>query len=322
MMAWTDRHERFFLRLISRHALLYTEMVTTGAIIYGDRERLLGHDQAEHPLALQLGGAEPAELAECARIATDYGFDEVNLNVGCPSDRVRSGRFGACLMLDPTHVATCVEAMFAATELPVTVKSRIGVDDRDSYDDLRAFVAAVANTGCRTLIVHARKALLSGLSPKENREIPPLRYDFVHRLKQDFPALEIIINGGICSLDQAAEQMNHVDGVMLGREAYQNPYMLADVDRWFFASQTPKLTRAEIIEQLLPYVGSQVAGGVPLGHITRHVLGLFNGQPGARAWRRCLSEDAREPGAGVRVVEQALARVVERTETTALAMVG
>ena len=322
MMAWTDQHERFFLRLISRHVLLYAEMITTGAVIHGDRKRLLAYDPAEHPLALQLGGADPTELAECARIAADYGFDEVNLNVGCPSDRVRSGRFGACLMLDPAHVARCVEAMMAATDLPVTVKSRIGVDDRDSYDDLHAFAATVAKTGCRTLIVHARKALLSGLSPKENREIPPLRYEFVHQIKQDFPSLEIVINGGIRSLDQSAEQLNHVDGVMFGREAYQNPYILADVDNRFFGSEAAKHTRMDIVERLLPYVDSQTANGVPLAHITRHILGLFNGQPGARAWRRCLSEDARNSAAGALVVEQALAHVSDRVETPAVAMAG
>ena len=321
-MVWTDQHERFFLRLISQHVLLYTEMVTTGAVIHGDRKRLLAYHPAEHPLALQLGGADPTELAECARIATDDGFDEVNLNVGCPSDRVRSGRFGACLMLDPAHVARCIEAMMAATDLPVTVKSRIGVDDRDSYDDLHAFVATVARTGCRTLIVHARKALLSGLSPKENREIPPLRYEFVHQLKQDFPSLEIIINGGIRSLDLAAEQLNHVDGVMFGREAYQNPYLLADVDSRFFGSEAAKLTRMDIVERLLPYVDSQTADGVPLARITRHILGLFNGQPGARAWRRCLSEDARIPGSGALVVEQALAHVSNRVEMPAVAIAG
>ena len=322
MMAWTDRHERFFLRLISRHVLLYTEMVTTGAIIHGNRKRLLAYDPAERPLALQLGGSEPTEIAECARIAADCGFDEVNLNVGCPSDRVSSGRFGACLMLDPDHVGRCVEAMMAATDLPVTVKSRIGVDDRDSYDDLRTFVTAVARTGCRTLVVHARKALLSGLSPKENREIPPLRYEFVHQLKQDFPSLEIIINGGIRSLDQVAEQLNHVDGVMLGREAYKNPYILADVDRRFFGIWGAKQTRTEIVQRLLPYVDSQTTDGVPLAHITCHILSLFNGQPGARAWRRCLSEDARRPEAGALVVEQALTYVSDSVEIPAVAMAG
>jgi tRNA-dihydrouridine synthase A len=307
MMAWTDRHERVFLRLISRRVRLYTEMVATGAIIHGDRERHLGHDPSEHPLALQLGGADPMELAECVRIAADYGFDEINLNVGCPSDRVRSGRFGACLMLDPPHVARCVGAMSAASQLPVTVKSRIGVDDHDSYAELQNFVAMIADTGCQTLIVHARKAFLSGLSPKENREIPPLKYEYVHRLKQDFPFLEIIINGGIRSLDQAAEQLAHVDGVMFGREAYQNPYMLADVDRRFFGDQLAKPTRQEIIDRFLPYVRSQLTNGVPLAHITRHILGLFNGCPGARAWRRFLSNYARKPGAGTRVIEQAVA---------------
>ncbi len=322
MMAWTDRHERVFLRLISRHVMLYTEMVATGAIIHGDRERHLGHDPVEHPLALQLGGANPVELAECTRIATDYGFDEVNLNVGCPSDRVQSGRFGACLMLDPPQVARCVSAMMAASQLPITVKSRIGVDDRGSYADLRSFVATIADTGCQTLIVHARKALLSGLSPKENREIPPLKYEFVHRLKQEFPTLEIIINGGICSLEQAAEHLNHVDGVMFGREAYQNPYMLADVDRRFFGDHKSTPTREEIIDGFMPYVRSELASGVPLVHITRHILGLFNGRPGARAWRRFLSNYARKPGAGARVIEQAVACILDPTNVPVAKLVG
>ncbi len=322
MMAWTDRHERAFLRHISRHVMLYTEMITTGAVIHGDRLRHLGHDPLEHPLALQLGGADPAELAECVRIATDYGYDEVNFNVGCPSDRVRSGRFGACLMLDPPHVARCVKAMSAASQLPVTVKSRIGVDNCDSYAEMLTFVTAVADAGCQTLIVHARKALLSGLSPKENREIPPLRYEFVHRLKEDFPFLEIIINGGMRSLDQAAEQLQHVDGVMFGREAYQNPYMLAEIDRRFFGEQERTPTREEIIERFLPYVSSQLELGVPLAHITRHILGLFNGRPGARAWRRFLSNYARKPGAGVRVIEEAVAGTGDRTFVPAATAVG
>lgn len=311
MMAWTDRHERFFLRLISQHVMLYTEMVPTGAIIHGDRERYLGHDPVEHPLALQLGGADPIELAECARIATDYGFDEINLNVGCPSGRVRAGRFGVSLMLDPSHVARCVGAMNAVTNIPITVKSRIGVDDHDSYSDLCNFVRAIADVGCNTLIVHARKAWLNGLSPKENREIPPLRHDVVYRLKRNFPSLEIIVNGGVNSLDQVAHHLNHVDGVMLGRVAYQNPYILAEIDHRFFSPQASVPMREEIIANLLPYIHSKVAEGVPLARITRHIFGLFYGQPRARAWRRFLSNNAKDPNVSVDMIEQAASCIFE-----------
>lgn len=315
MMAWTDSHERFFLRLISRKVLLFTEMITTGAIIHGDRERLLWFNPIELPLVLQLGGSEPHDMAECARMAADRGFSEVNINVGCPSDKVRSGRFGACLMLEPNRVRKCVEKMMAVADLPISIKSRIGVDDRDSYDDLFSFVKEVAKSGCGKFIVHARKALLSGLSPKENREIPPLRYEFVHRLKDDFPDLEIIINGGIRDLNEVVAQLALVDGVMLGREAYQNPYLLADIDSQFYGIKTPKKTREEIIYQFLPYVRSQVATGVPLPRIVRHVLGLYKNQPGARGWRKCLSEDVRLPGASVTVVEQAIASIVGSADT-------
>ena len=313
MMAWTDRHERFFLRLISQHVMLYTEMMTTGAIIHGDRNRHLGHDIAESPLALQLGGANPVELAECTLIAADYGFDEVNLNAGCPSNRVKSGQFGASLMLDPALIGRCVRAMVKATTIPVTVKSRIGVDDQDSYDDLYSFTKAIEDAGCGTLIVHARKALLNGLTPKENREIPPLRYPMVYRLKQDFPSLEIIINGGVNSLEQASGHLDYVDGVMLGRAAYRNPYMLAEIDQRFFCSYAQIPTREEIIADLLPYVRSQVAEGVPLTNITRHILGLFKGQPCARTWRRLLSTSARNSDIGVDVIEQALSRMFEQS---------
>jgi tRNA-dihydrouridine synthase A len=311
MMDWTDRYCRFFLRLLTRRTLLYTEMVTTGAVLRGDRERLLAYDPAEHPIALQLGGSDPAELARSARIAAEFGYDEVNLNVGCPSDRVQSGRFGACLMAEPALVAACVTAMRAAVDLPVTVKTRIGIDDRDSYPELVEFVGRVAEGGCQTFIVHARKAWLTGLSPRENREIPPLRYEVVYRLKQDFPGLLIVLNGGLTCLDQVAEQLRHVDGAMIGRAAYENPYLLAEVDRRFWGCGWPAASRQDIVRDLLPYVERQLRLGTPLRCITRHLLGLFQGVPGARAWRRYLSENAHRPGAGAAVLEAALQQVPE-----------
>lgn len=311
MMGWTDRHCRFFLRLLTRRTLLYTEMVTTGAALRGDRERLLAHDPAERPLALQLGGSDPGEMAQSARVAAEFGYDEVNLNVGCPSDRVQSGRFGACLMAEPALVADCVAAMRAAVALPVTVKTRIGIDDRDSYEELVEFVGRVAEGGCQIFIVHARKAWLSGLSPKENREIPPLRYDIVHRLKRDFPHLVIVLNGGLTRLEQVAEQLAHVDGAMIGRAAYENPYLLAEVDRRLSGSARLTPTRHDIIRDLLPYVECQLRRGTPLHCMTRHLLGLFQGVPGARAWRRYLSEHAHRPGAGTAVLEAALRQVPE-----------
>jgi tRNA-dihydrouridine synthase A len=311
MMDWTDRHCRFFLRLLTRRTLLYTEMVTTGAVLRGDQERLLAHDPAEHPLALQLGGSDSAELARSARIAAEFGYDEVNLNVGCPSDRVQSGRFGACLMAEPALVADCVAAMRAAVALPITVKTRIGIDDRDSYAELVEFVGRVAEGGCQIFIVHARKAWLTGLSPRENREIPPLRYDIVHRLKRDFPDLIIVLNGGLTRLDQIAEQLRHVDGVMIGRAAYENPYLLAEVDQRFWGSTRRAPSRHEIIRDLLPYVELQLWRGTPLHCMTRHLYGLFQGVPGARAWRRYLSENAHGPGAGAAVLEAALRLVPE-----------
>ena len=311
MMDWTDRHDRYFLRLISRRALLYTEMITTGAVLHGDRDRLLAFDPAEWPLALQLGGAVPAELAACARLAAARGYDEVNLNVGCPSDRVQNARFGACLMAEPALVADCVGAMRAAVSVPVTVKTRIGIDERDSYDELRAFVETVAAAGCETFIIHARKAWLQGLSPKQNREIPPLHYERVYRLKRDVPALQVIVNGGVLTLDEAEAHLRQVDGVMVGRAAYQTPYMLAGADRRVFGDDAPPPSREEVVRRLLPYAERQVARGVPVKSITRHILGLFNGLPGARLWRRHLSQAAHRPGAGPEVIEQALARVLE-----------
>jgi tRNA-dihydrouridine synthase A len=309
MMDWTDRHCRFFLRLLAPRALLYTEMVPAGAILRGDRERFLRFDPAEHPVALQLGGADPDGLTRCAELGAARGYDEINLNVGCPSDRVQNARFGACLMAEPDLVASCVRAMRAAAPVPVTVKTRIGIDDQDSFDFLRRFVAAVAGAGCRTVILHARKAWLSGLSPKENREVPPLRYETVHRVKADFPELEIVANGGIRTIEQARAQLAKVDGVMIGREAYHNPYALVAWERALLGTAEPAPSRFEIVERLLPYLEAELAEGTPLRAITRHILGLFNGVPGARAWRRRLSEAAHLPRAGAGVVVEALAAV-------------
>tara|TARA_R110002110_G_scaffold284986_1_gene499087 strand:+ start:68396 stop:69424 length:1029 start_codon:yes stop_codon:yes gene_type:complete len=292
MMDWTDRHERFFLRLISRHVRLYTEMVTTGAILYGPRERLLAFDPAEHPVALQLGGSDPAALAECARIGADLGYDEINLNVGCPSDRVQSGRFGACLMAEPDLVAESVSAMREAVDVPVTVKHRIAIDDQPEWETLIDFVDRVAAAGCEHFIVHARKAWLDGLSPRENREVPPLHYDLVYRLKAERPNLHITINGGIEDLDAAADHLGHVDGVMLGRAAYQNPYVLAAADQRFFGDRSEVQSRHDVIEAYCDYIEREIAAGRHLVGITRHILGLFNGLRGARAWRRYLSENA------------------------------
>ena len=305
MMDWTDCHDRYFLRLITRRALLYTEMIPAGAILHGDRARFLAHDAAEHPLALQVGGSDPADLAECARIAAEHGFDEINLNVGCPSDRVQSGRFGAALMAAPGDVAAIIAAMRQATDIPVTVKCRIGIDDQP-VDRLWDFVGRVRDAGCGTFIIHARKAWLKGLSPKENREIPPLDYAVVHRVKQDFPDLEIILNGGLTSLDQVAAERAHVDGAMIGREAYHNPYFLAPADRRLFGVEAPVPSRAAVIEAFIPYVERQLAAGVRLHHMTRHILGLAHGLGGARAWRRHLSDHAGRPGAGVDVIRQAM----------------
>ena len=309
MLDWTDRHCRYFLRLISRHTLLYTEMVTTGAIIHDDKPRHLDFDAAEHPVALQLGGSDPADLATCARIGEQWGYDEINLNVGCPSDRVQSGRFGACLMAEPTVVADCIKAMADAVSIPVTTKHRIGIDDKDSYQELCDFVGTVADAGCSTFIVHARKAWLQGLSPKENREIPPLQYDTVYQLKQDFPNLEIIINGGILTLDQTEKHLQHVDGVMIGREAYHNPWILAEADQRIFGDDHPIPSRHDIIEQLIPYAERMQKNGTPLSRITRHTLGLFNQQPGARAWRRHLSENVHRKGATVALIAEAASQV-------------
>jgi tRNA-dihydrouridine synthase A len=306
MLDWTDLHCRYFYRLMSQHAVLFTEMVTTGAILHGNQQRHLQFNQQEHPLVLQLGGSNPQDLALCAKIAEDYGYDEVNLNVGCPSDRVQNGRFGACLMADPQLVVDCVAAMRQVVSIPVTVKSRIGIDDRDSYPELVDFISTVAAGGCETFIVHARKAWLSGLSPKQNRDVPPLRYDVVFQLKQDFPQLEIIINGGITTLDVCQDLLSQVDGVMLGREVYNNPYLLTEVDQRLFGQQRPSQTRQDVVLAMLPYVQEQLAQGVRLNSITRHMLGLFHGVDGARSWRRHLSENANKAGAGQQVLLDAL----------------
>jgi tRNA-dihydrouridine synthase A len=309
MLDWTDRYCRYFLRLISRHTLLYTEMVTSGAVLHGDRARFLDFDPQEHPLALQLGGSEPADLARCARLGAQWGYDEINLNVGCPSDKVQSGSFGACLMATPQVVADCIRAMRDAVTIDVTVKHRIGVDDRDSYGELCDFVGSVSAAGCNSFIVHARKAWMQGLSPKENREIPPLSYETVHRLKRDFPALEIVINGGITCLSQVEAQLAQVDGVMIGREAYHNPWVLADADRRIFGDAHPPPDRHQVLARFIPFVDRQLSQGVPLNRITRHILGLFHGCPGARKFRRVLSENAHLPEADSRLILQAAEQV-------------
>jgi tRNA-dihydrouridine synthase A len=305
MMDWTDRHCRYFLRLLTPSARLYTEMVTAAAIVHGDRERLLRYDPAEHPVALQLGGSNPDWMATAAGIAADYSYDEININVGCPSDRVQSGQFGACLMAVPETVADCYKAMRTSIDVPITVKTRIGIDDQDSYDFLRRFVDALVTAGCTTFIVHARIAILEGLSPKENRSIPPLNYERVYRLKQDYPDLFISLNGGIDSLQQVDEVLRQVDGVMIGRAAYHNPYLLAELEEHFQAGRH-KPSRHDVVQQMLPYIESELASGERLHRITRHMTGLFLGQPGARAWRRYLSENAYKDDAGVDVLIEAL----------------
>lgn len=319
MMDWTDRRCRFFHRQLTRRALLYTEMVTADAVIHGDRERLIGFDAAEQPVALQLGGSDPAKLVEAAAIGEQFGYGEINLNVGCPSDRVQEGRFGACLMAEPRLVADCVAAMLQRVRIPVTVKCRIGIDEQDSEADLARFIAAVADTGCRTFVVHARKAWLSGLSPKENREIPPLDYGRVYRLKSANPHLTIVINGGVQTIAEAQEHLRHVDGVMMGRAAYQTPYVLADVDREIFGETAPSLSRAAAIEALLPYVEAHVARGGKLSNVTRHILGLYHGEPRGRLFRRHLSERAVVAGADAQVLRDALAVVTRSASSAAFA---
>jgi tRNA-dihydrouridine synthase A len=315
MLDRTDRHERYQLRLLSRRALLYSEMVTTGALLRGDPDRALAHDAFEQPVALQLGGSEPAALAACARLGERSGYAEINLNVGCPSERVRSGAFGACLMAEPETVASCVAAMRAAVDVPVTVKTRIGIDDRDSYGALVDFVGTVAAAGCGTFIVHARKAWLKGLSPAQNRTVPPLRYDVVYRLKHDFPALEVVLNGGVTTLEAACGHLERVDGVMIGRAAYDTPYLLSDADRLVFGDPRVPSSRREVLAAYSAYAAAQVARGVPLSALARHVLGLFHGLPGARAWRRAVSEEISRPGASADTLLQA-ARTVRDLSAT------
>ncbi|QOZ25178.1 tRNA dihydrouridine(20/20a) synthase DusA [Bradyrhizobium sp. CCBAU 51753] len=315
MMDWTDRHCRFFHRLMSRRARLYTEMLTTGAVIHGDRARLLAFDASEHPLALQLGGSDPSDLATAARIGEDFGYDEINLNVGCPSDRVKDGRFGACLMAQPALVAEGVAAMKRAVKIPVTVKCRIGIDDQDPEAALDVLARGVIAAGADALVVHARKAWLNGLSPKENRDIPPLDYDRVYRLKAALPDVPIIINGGILSLAEAKRHLAHVDGVMLGRAAYQEPWRLLTVDSELFGEAAPHATMKDVFTAMLPYIERQLAQGTRLHAITRHFVGAFHGVPGARAFRRHLAENGVRPGAGAEVLRDAIALVDDRALT-------
>lgn len=311
MMEWTDRHCRSFHRLLTRRARLYTEMVTTGALIHGPRARLLAFDPAEHPVALQLGGSEPEDLATCARMGEDAGYDEINLNIGCPSTRVQKGAFGACLMREPELVGDCVAAMRAAVRIPVTVKCRIGVDDQDPEQSLNGFVETVARAGCDTFVVHARKAWLKGLSPKDNREVPPLDYGLVYRLKRERPQLTVVINGGVADLEQAKAHLAHIDGVMMGRAAYQSPWLLATADAELFGDAGRAWTRHDVVRAYFPYISRELTNGAPLNAMTKHLLGLFNGLPGARAFRRHLSENATKPGAGIEVLRAALALVPE-----------
>jgi tRNA-dihydrouridine synthase A len=309
MMDRTDRHYRYFMRQITRHTLLYTEMVTSQAIKHGDLERLIGFSELEKPIVLQVGGDEPKDLAHCAKLAEDFGYDEINLNVGCPSSRVQSGNFGACLMFDPDRVADCVSEMKAATKIPVSVKHRIGVDDRDSYEEMVAFVKTVASAGCDRFSVHARKAWLQGLSPKENRDIPPLRYEDVHRLKRDFPDLFIEINGGFVTLEQSLAQLQYVDAVMIGRAAYDAPYMFAEADRLFYGDDSPVRSRHEVVEAMFEYVDRHVAEGKKLHSITRHMLQLFRDKPNNRSWKQILTMKGSIPGMGVEVLKEAMSGI-------------
>ena len=312
MMDWTDRHCRVFHRQMTRHALLYTEMVTALAIRHGDRQRLLGFDSMEQPVALQIGGSDPKLLAEAAKWGEDYGYCEINLNVGCPSDRVQTGRFGACLMAEPALVRDCLGEMRHAVKVPVTIKCRIGIDDQDEEDDFTNFVETVMQSGITTFVVHARKAWLKGLSPKENREVPPLNYGRVYRIKQKHDGINIVINGGINTIDDALEHLKHVDGVMLGRAAYNTPWLLSEVDSRIFGDAAQVVDPLDVVERMKPYVSSQLEQGVWLQNITRHMLGLFHGMPGGRLWRRVLSEEAPKPGAGVEVLEKAAKEVADR----------
>ncbi len=318
MMDWSDRHCRYFWRLLTRHARLYTEMVTTGALIHGDRQHFLHFNPVEAPVALQLGGNDPGDLARCAAWAAEWGYGEVNLNCGCPSDRVQSGAFGASLMAHPAQVADCVAAMRDACDLPVTVKHRIGIDAMESYQQLLDFIGPSTDAGCNVFIVHARKAWLQGLSPKENREIPPLNYPWVYQLKRDLPELTIVLNGGITNLQSCHEHLQHVDGVMLGRAAYHDPWLLANVDAALFGADNPVASKHDAIRNMLPYVAQELQQGTALNHITRHLLGLYQGVPGARQFRRHLSENAHRKGAGIAVLEDALQKVAHDDDGAAL----
>jgi tRNA-dihydrouridine synthase A len=317
MMDWTDRHCRVFHRVLSRRAVLYTEMVTAPAVIHGDREKLLGFDTSEHPVVLQLGGSDPGKLAEAARIGTGFGYDAINLNCGCPSDRVQGGHFGACLMAEPRLVAECFAAMQAAVSIPITIKCRIGIDDMDEFLGLQDFVSIVADAGCISFIVHARKAWLKGLSPKENREIPPLNYDRVHHLKNSFPELNIVLNGGLSSVKEDYFHLSDLDGLMYGREAYHNPWMLTEVDPMFAGAPAPVQTRRQAAEAMFAYIERHLATGAPLHHITRHMLGLYHAQPGGRLWRQILTMDGQKRGAGVEVIIRALTVVEEQAAKVA-----
>lgn len=309
MLDCTDRHERYLLRLISQHAVLYTEMVTTGALLHGDQPRFLAFDPSEHPLALQLGGSDPADMARCAELAQQWGYDEVNINVGCPSDRVQSGSFGACLMMQPELVADNVRQMQAAVDIPVTVKCRLGVDDQEPREALWQLAGAVAEAGCKVLLVHARKAWLQGLSPKENRDIPPLDYELVYELKRSFPELQIVINGGIRSLEAGLQHLQYVDGIMMGREAYANPYILSKVDELYYADNSAVRSRDQVLQDYMRYCDKKLQEGYRFNQLTRHIVGLYHAQPRSRLWRRHLSENAHLPGAGVDILLEARARL-------------
>lgn len=311
MMDWTDRHCRYFHRKISQQAVLYTEMVTTGALLHAEPARFLNFHPEEHPVALQLGGSNAEDLATCTKMAEDWGYNEVNLNVGCPSDRVQNNMIGACLMAHPELVAECLHKMQSKVSIPVTVKHRLGIDEMDSYEELHHFVSIVKQSGCKTFIVHARKAILQGLSPKENRDIPPLKYEWVYQLKRDFPELEILINGGIKTIEESLDHLKHIDGVMVGREAYQNPYMMHEVDHLLYGSEKHVQSRKDIANSIRGYIEEQLEQGCYLNHIVRHTLGLFHGQRGGKQYRRYLSENGHKPGAGISVFDEAVARVAD-----------
>jgi tRNA-dihydrouridine synthase A len=309
MLDWTDRHERYFLRLMSRHAYLYTEMVTTGALIHGDRHRYLQFNPEEQPVALQLGGSDSKDLVECSKMAEDYGYNEVNINVGCPSERVQKGSFGACLMAEPQLIAECVDTMRSAVNIPITVKNRLAIDEQDEEKSLRQFIEVVSEAGCETFIIHARKAWLKGLSPKQNRDVPPLNYELVYQIKREYPALNIIINGGIKSIEDSLKHVQTVDGVMLGREVYHNPYLMVQVDAELYGDEDKILSRKQILEQYFSYIEQQMGQGVYFKHMSRHLLGLFQGQPGAKAWRRYISENGYKDGAGIEILQYAMDQV-------------